>query len=381
MATSDPCHSEGPAGVLWFMTTLSERRRVVVLGGGYAGLMAALRLAPDHAVTLVDPKAMFVERIRLHELAAGSRFRVGRPYASLLSGTGVDHVRAAAITLDVTARRVRLSDGRTLSYDGLVYALGSRTDRPEDPRVHTMEDAAQLAATLRAPGGCAVVIGGGLTGIEAAMEIAETHPDWTVRLVTDGEVAADLSPSGRHHILATLRQRGVEIEEGRRIDSPADIDADALVWTAAMVPATELAVSAGMGVDAARRIPVEETLQVVGLPEIVVAGDAAGGLRMACATALPTGSHAADTLRRVLRGPTAADPPRPLRFRYYLKCISLGRHDGLVQFLHADDSPRRSIVTGRPAAMVKERIVRSTTWVLSVAARRPSLVPHLPTLA
>lgn len=47
------------------------RGRVVVLGGGYAGTMAALRLAPYARVTLVDPSDRFTERVRLHELAAG----------------------------------------------------------------------------------------------------------------------------------------------------------------------------------------------------------------------------------------------------------------------------------------------------------------------
>ncbi|MGO4613698.1 hypothetical protein AB4305_05205 [Nocardia sp. 2YAB30] len=70
--------------------------------------------------------------------------------------------------------------------------------------------------------------------------------------------------------------------------------------------------------------------------------------------ALPTGKYAADAAVARLRGVE----PRPLRFRYLVQCLSLGRRDALLQFLHADDSPRRTVLTGRIAARVKEGIVR-----------------------
>jgi hypothetical protein len=56
----------------------------------------------------------------------------------------------------------------------------------------------------------------------------------------------------------------------------------------------------------------------------------------------------------------AGREPRPLRFRYVSQCISLGRRDGLVQFVHADDTPREAVLTGRLAALYKEAIVRGT---------------------
>lgn len=276
-----------------------------MLGGGYAGLMAAFRLAPDHDVALVDPKPAFVERVRLHELAAGTRPSLSQPYATMTAGTGVTHVYTSATAIDRTARQVVLTAGTALPYDGLVYALGSR---------------------------------------------------WDIRLVTDGSIGADLSTGGRRHVLATLRRLGVDVEEGRRVDAIDGIDADAVVWTAAMTPASELAVSCGIAVDPVGRIQVADTLQTLAQPEIVVAGDAAAGLRMSCAAALPTGAHAADAL------------------------ISLGRRDGLIQVVHADDSPRGAILAGGAAALAKERVVRSTMWALRTAARRPWLIPHLPYL-
>lgn len=56
-------------------------------------------------------------------------------------------------------------------------------------------------------------------------------------------------------------------------------------------------------------------------------------------------------------------------FRYYAQVLSLGRHDGLVQAVGADDAPRRAILTGRAAAFVKEQVVRSTVRSLRLAGR------------
>ena len=51
-----------------------------------------------------------------------------------------------------------------------------------------------------------------------------------------------------------------------------------------------------------------------------------------------------------------------MRFRYVIQCISLGRRDGLIQFVHADDTPHETVVTGRAAARVKELVVRGALY-------------------
>ncbi|MDT3398494.1 FAD-dependent oxidoreductase [Streptomyces sp. B1866] len=367
------------------------RQRVVVLGAGYAGLMATLRLAPHHDVTLVAPDPDFTERVRLHELAAGRRASVGHPLARLLAGTGVRHLAARATALDPAARAVTTDGGRTLPYDRLVYALGSHTpapaaaaagSAPADParpgRVYTAETAAALRERLRADRpGRLTVVGGGLTGVEMTAELAEAHPEWRVGLVTAGQVGPGLSERGRTHVLATLRGLAVRVEEGRHVASADEVDADAVVWAGPPAVHTGLAAAAGLALDAAGRIRVDPALRSVSHPEILAAGDAAAGLRMACATALPMGAHAAATVLAEACG----GRPRPLRFRYVIQCLSLGRQDGLVQFVHADDSPRERVLTGRAAAWTKERIVRSAYGVLRLAASRPGLVRYVPGVA
>ncbi|WIM99360.1 FAD-dependent oxidoreductase [Actinoplanes oblitus] len=368
--------------------TADTRTDIVVLGGGYAGLTAALRLAPRHRVTLVDPRDRFVERIRSHQVAAGQDGAV-HPYRKLLAGTGIRHVAGRAVALDPAGRTVAVETGDghrlDLGYQRLVYALGSRTRVPAlvpapatagATRVYSAETAAALAARLAgrdAPVGRLAVVGGGLTGIEMATELAEAHPDLEIRLLTAGTLAATLSEPARDHLRATLDRLGVEVEEGSAVDDPDRVDADAVLWSAAMAPATELAAEAGLALDEQHRIRVDAALRSVSHPEIVVAGDAGAGWRMACATAMPTGAHAAGTILREARGV----PARPFHLKYVLVCMSLGRSDGLVQVLHRDDRPRDLVLTGRPAARVKELIVSGTAGLLGYAGKHPAALRAL----
>ncbi|OPF73092.1 pyridine nucleotide-disulfide oxidoreductase [Streptomyces antioxidans] len=356
-----------------------EKQQVLVLGAGYAGLMAALRLAPHTRVTLVDPSPAFTERVRLHERAVG-RPDITHPLDALTRRAGIVHLAARATGIDPAARRITTDDGRVLPYDRLVYALGSRTADPGE-RAYTPETAAELHKRLLDGPGELTVVGGGLTGIELAAEIAESQDAWQVRLITDGEIGAGLSAKGRAHVRTTLTGLGVRIEEGRRVARPEDIDTDAVVWATAMTANTALAEAAGIALDPGGRVRVDATLRSVSHPEIYAVGDAAamttpaaGALRMACATAFSSGSHAASSLIAETRG----REPEPLRFRYTAQCISLGRRDGLIQLVRADDSPRETVLRGGAAARTKEQVVRSTVRVLRLAARRPGAVSLIP---
>ncbi|MBB2923517.1 FAD-dependent oxidoreductase [Cellulomonas cellasea] len=349
-----------------------SRPRVVVLGAGYAGLTAALRAAAGAAVTVVSPTSELTERVRQHELAAG-RPSISHPLAPLLAPQGVEHVPARATSIDTARRTVTTDDGRVHPYDRLVYALGSRTRGPAgdgDGRVFTSETAAYARKRLADGPGKVVVVGGGATGIETATELAE-RTGWAVELHTAGTVGPSLSARGRAHVRTVLDRLGVGLTEGVTV-APGDIDADVVVWNASLVAATELAADAGLRIGADGRIVVDELLRSVSHPDVYAAGDAAGAwsagagtLRMACATALPTGARAGRNVAAELAG----RDPAPLRFRYRVQCLSLGREDGLVQVVGRDDSPRDVVLTGRPAAAVKEQVVRSTVRTVRWAAR------------
>ncbi|MCI2422410.1 FAD-dependent oxidoreductase [Saccharopolyspora sp. K220] len=354
--------------------------RIVVVGGGYSGLAAAKLAAKwtGAQVTLINAGDRFVERVRLHQLAAGQRLR-DRPLVDLLAGSGVELVVDRVTEIDAAQRVVRLANtSRVVRYDRLVYALGSVADMESVPgvaehayTVATGEQASRLRERI-GDSDVIAVVGGGLTGIEAAAELAEAHPGLKVRFVTRGALGATLSERGRNYLRRTFDRLGVELREhagvsevradGLLLDDGEHVAADTVVWTAGF-KVSELARKAGFAVDDNGRLIVDEMLRSVSHPEITGIGDAAAvrmrtgqELRMACATGLPSAQHGI----RALANDLAGRPTAPLRFRYFNQCISLGRRDALVQFVHADDSPREAVLTGRKAALYKEAIVRGT---------------------
>ena len=365
---------------------------IVVLGAGYAGLAAAKGAArrlrrrarrDDVRITLVNADAGFVERVRLHQLAAGRRLQ-SLPLSGLLAGTGVELVVARVTAVDAAARAVRLDSAPyDLGYDTLVYALGSAADTGAVPgaaahatAVATYRDAVRLRERAAHTRGSLVVVGAGLTGIETAAELAEAYPGRRVRLVTAGEFGAGLSERGARYLRLALDRRGMALREHTRVAEVAahgliladggEIPADVVVWAAGFrVP--QLARAAGFAVDARGLLTVDATLRSVSHPEVFAAGDAAaahgpGGAatRMSCQTGLPMGAYAARSVAASLSGRT----PDPLRLRYVWQNISLGRRDGLTQFTRADDSPVPAVLTGRPSARFKETVTRGTVLAL-----------------
>ncbi|KUI09271.1 pyridine nucleotide-disulfide oxidoreductase [Mycobacterium lehmannii] len=351
---------------------------VVVIGGGYAGVMAANRLAPHARVTLVNPRAEFVERIRLHQLVAGNDDAVA-DYSAVLS-PAVQIVVDGASRINPAARTVTLTSGASLPYDYLVYAAGSTGTVPAAVPgaaefaypLSELEQAQRLTARMAdvpqsAP---VVVVGGGLTGIETAAELAETGRP--VTLVTD-VLGPSLAASGRRSVAKRLAKLGVVVVEGSAV---AEVTADRVVvadgravpsavtvWTAGFgVPG--LAAASGLATDELGRLLTDETLTSVDDVRIVGAGDAASPSdvpwRMSCQAALPLGAQAANTVLARLAG----QDPATVNHAMAGQCISLGRNAGTFQFADVDDTPRRWYIGGRTGALVKEQVCRLTLkWI------------------
>jgi NADH:ubiquinone reductase (H+-translocating) len=340
--------------------------RILILGGGYGGALAAARIAKRGVpVTLVDANAALVERIRLHQVAAGDDV-APVPYSRLFRDLPVEVVQARVTSIDRARKRVQTTDGE-LAYDKLVYALGSVSETPE----HAVSVANPFAVRARLrEAKHVVIVGGGLTGIELTSEIAERHPHLDVTLVHAGNLGDDLSQRGRRHLLKWMHEHQVTLLENTRVTSVDEegvtfadgrhLYASVVLWCGAF-RVSDIAREAGLEVNARGQIVVDEQLRSSD-PSIYAIGDAAAvtGLRMSCAVALPMGTYVAD----VLTGDTA----EPFHFAFVIRCISLGRHDGIIQFVHADDSPKELALTGRPAAWIKELVCRYT--VLSLRLER-----------
>jgi NADH dehydrogenase FAD-containing subunit len=372
---------------------------VVVLGGGYTGMMAALATARRTRklggrvvrVTLVNPSSRFTERLRMHQIASGQQladFQIPR----LLAGSGIAFVQGWADRLDPERNTVVVRDGdgteREIGYDTLVLAIGSVADSVTvagvDAHAHTLDapgTAARLAARLAArPGGAVVIVGGGLTGVEAAGEIAERHPGGEVVLLSRDVPGSMMSAPARAYLDKGLRRLGVRVRAGVEVTKvlPDGVElaggelvpADAVLWTTGF-SARPLAREAGLAVDGKGRVLVDPTLRSVSHPSIYAIGDSAaveqpwGVIHGTCQSGIPTGAYAGEAIARRLRGRKV----KPFRFGYVHQPVSLGRRDAVIQFTRADDTPRRFYLTGRAATIYKEAVTGSPTKVYRLARR------------
>ncbi len=364
--------------------------RIVILGGGYAGALAANRLAGRLGraaeVTLVSDRDDLVHRVRLHEVIAGRRWKA-YPLAQLLRRR-IARIRARVVRIDRAARTVEIDrDGARehLAFDQLLLALGSRValDVPGAAAyaggLASLDAALALRARIaalpdRAP---VVVIGGGLTAIETASEVAEAHPRLAVTLAT-GQFAPSLSEEARAYARHVLEDLGVTVRTDVRASdiTPAYVattagalPADVAIWAAGFTG--RFACASDLPLDDDGRVVVDATLAVPGQEGVWAIGDAAARppglpfLRMACASAMPMAAHAVDNVARAVRGEAA----HPFRFGMLGQCVSLGRRRGVIQRSDPRDAPTGHVYTGRTAALIKELVCRYVIGAIRIERR------------
>ncbi|OMC56580.1 pyridine nucleotide-disulfide oxidoreductase [Mycobacterium sp. IS-836] len=366
----------------------APRTHVVVGGGGYAGTVAAnrLRQRPDIEITLVNSRPVFVERIRLHQLVADTGAATAE-FGELL-GDGIRLIVDTVDRIEFADRRVLLASGAELSYDYLIYAVGSTGAMPSTVpgaaefayAIADLESARRLRYALAdlPPDAPVTVIGAGLTGIETASELgARGRP---VTLVCGGTLGPSLSERGRRSVGKRLRKLGVNVLESVAatqvrwdavvLSDGAVLPSAATVWTAGFaVP--DLAARSGLSTDAIGRLLTDETLTSVDDDRIVAAGDATAPsgqpLRMSCQAAGPLGAQAADTVLSRIAGRT----PAALNQAFVGQCISLGRAHATFQLARTDDTPVNAVLAGRTAASLKEAICKGTLWAIRREAAKP----------
>jgi NADH dehydrogenase len=299
------------------------RRRVVILGGGFAGLNAAMGLADLPVdVTLVDRKNYHTFQPLLYQVALAvlSPADIAQPIRSILRDhPNIEVLMDEAVGFDLDERQVRLKTGALLAYDYLILATGSTHSYfgREDwvklaPGLKTVEDATEIRRRVLLAFELAerqmlehgthpplkfVIVGGGPTGVELAgaiSDIARLYMRNNFRHI-DTKQAKVLILEGSPHILAMypedLQQKarkqlealGVEVRTGAGVTDVQPgyvmvgeerIDAVVTLW-AAGVQASPLGRMLGVETDRKGCVPVDEYLNPKGHPEIFVCGDLA----------------------------------------------------------------------------------------------------------
>lgn len=263
-------------------------QRVVVIGGGYAGLgvIGALARASEVAVHLIDPG-------EAHELipempealeAHGSVAAHVVPYSELFQGTAVTHHRVQAAKLLIDQSVVETDGEGEISYDWLVLAVGTV---PALPPIEGIEAAlplrnAQETGTIKkalehAPNRRVVIVGGGLTGVEVSGVLA---PDHAVTLIEAApNILPGLGPGLVNYASRRLKRAGVQILCNQRITriDPHRVHTadeahpyDVLIWAGGIKPPDWLR-DTGLPLDE-RGYPITDGWGQI-VPRVFAAGD------------------------------------------------------------------------------------------------------------
>jgi len=369
---------------------MADAHRVVIVGGGFGGLYAALNLkrAPVQA-TLVDRRNFHLFQPLLYQVATGalSPGDIAAPLRVVLRRRkNVRVIMGEVVDIDVAQRRVQLSDGE-LPYDTLVLAPGSRQNyfghnewEKVAPGLKTVEDATSVRSQILGALEAAerqrdpervesflsfVIVGAGPTGVEMAGAVSEIVRDSLrsdFRRISGAQprivlVEAEdrvLPPYPRELSEAALRfleQLKVDVQLKAKVTDIASgrvtverdgrtelIPTHTVLWTAGTLPSPlgrSLAEGAGVQIDRSGRVVVEPDLTVPGHPEIFVIGDLAlakdkdgQALPALASVAQQQGKYVAKVIRRRFQG----KPVKPFRYLDYGQMATIGRARAVADF-------------------------------------------------
>jgi len=375
-------------------------KRILVLGGGFAGLWSAVGAARKLdelgygqdvvQVTLVNRDGFHNIRVRDYE---SDLTPVRVPLDDVLVPIGVQRVEGEVIGIDVPGKTaaVRTASGQlTLPYDRLVFALGSQLLRPNLPGlaeyafdVDTYNGGSRLNTHLQSLPGrlgspglfTVVVVGAGLTGVEAATEMPKklqailayakmNRPFHVILADHNSHVGSDMGESARPVIEEALDALGIEMRlgidvasispTGITLKSGEEIPAATVVWCTGMRanPLTQL-----LPVERDRfgRMPVDEFMRVKGMPNVFAAGDVAWAMMddqhasvMSCQHGRPMGRFAGHNVVSDLLGL----PMLPLHIPWYVTVLDLGSWGAV----YTEGWDRHVVTKGAAAKKTKQLI-------------------------
>ncbi|UWU94196.1 NAD(P)/FAD-dependent oxidoreductase [Bradyrhizobium sp. CB1015] len=385
--------------------------RLVIIGAGFAGMYAALSAArlrdiqgvsPEELeIALVAPEPTLVVRPRLYERKPET---LTAPLLDVLNAVDVNYVQGSAETIDTKSRTVQIATSKgprkTLSYDRLVVATGSKLFRPKIPglaehgyAVDSLDDAVALDKHLKglakrpAVNGrdTVVVAGGGFTGIEAATEMPARlreifGKDAKPRVIIvdrNSAIAPDMGEGPRPVIEDALRKLGVETRlgagvasldgSGVTLSSGEHIESETVIW-AAGIRAAPLTQQIPAERDNFGRLLVDRDLRVPGVDGVFATGDAARAAcdsdgnyaLMSCQHATRMGAFAGNNAAAELLGV----PTKRYHQKGYVTCLDLGEAGALF----TTGWERKVAMVGDVAKKTKQEI--NTVWIYPPKAQR-----------
>jgi NADH dehydrogenase len=356
---------------------MAQTHRVLILGGGFAGLNAAQKLkrAPVE-ITLVDRRNFHLFQPLLYQVATGSLSpgEISAPLRGVLSkqkNTLVLLGEAAEINPD--SKRVTLRDGACLDYDSLIVGTGSKTSyygkdewREYAPSLKTVEEATVIrhkilyafewAERCGNPAQARewltfVIVGAGATGLELAGALAEianetlkndfrriNPKDARIILMEGGNrVLSAYPPDLSEKAEKLVKRLGVEVMKGvmateiddngvtyKRGDTTEKLAAKTVLWTGGVTATSfgqKLAERTKAETDRTGRIKVNPDLTIPNYPDIFVVGDLAAAqgkdgkpLPGVAQVAIQAGAYVASTIKARLNGKKEVPP-----FHYFDK--------------------------------------------------------------
>ena len=398
-------------------------QRILILGAGFAGLWSAIGAARRRDELGIDParlEILVIDQNTWHSIRVRNyeseldQTRV--PLREVLDPIGVKHLAGSVTDIDVMKREVAYEAGeqsKSLTYDRLVMALGSRLVRPPIPGLHTHgfdvdtyeagcrlnQHVADLPKGASRPGQyTAVVVGGGLTGIEAATELvsklkqareaavtAQTPPVRVILVDRNPWIGSDMGDSARPVIAEALQALGVETRVGASLTA---VEADVATVDGERIPTRTVVWCAGMRAnpltedipvprDRFGRLPVDPFMRVPGVPAVFAAGDAAwlpiDGKHlsvMSCQHGRPMGRFAGHNVVSELVG----QPMLPLSIDWYTTILDLGAWGAL----YTEGWDRLVVTKGAEAKRTKEIINRERIYPPRTGNRREILDASAP---
>ncbi len=289
-------------------SNLSSANAIVFIGGGFAGLTAALtlsRLQPKFSIFLIEPRSEFVFLPLLYELLSEeiNTWEVAPSYNSLLNKTGIIHLQDKVLKINTKENKIHLASGKNLFYNKLVVSTGSEIDdfgipgiRENALKFEGINDVNILRKKIRDINIKSnvqknlIIIGAGPSGVELACKVSDIMTrEATIHLIEMGEIILPKSKSfNQEQARIALLNRGIKIHLATKVlqASATDVELEmlnqqegskfslvhhGLIWTGgrkAVIPKIEPPIHL---ID--KLLPINKSLQVEGLKNVLALGD------------------------------------------------------------------------------------------------------------